>query len=72
MIRLTRIAAIAIAVAVFVRPAMAQRAPGEVLSRGVILYEELQLERAVVLLREVTSPSNAAAALGSPQTARGR
>ena len=61
MIRLTRIAAIAIAVAVFVRPAMAQRAPGEVLSRGVILYEELQLERAVVLLREVTSPSNAAA-----------
>ena len=40
------------------RPLPAQRAPGEVLNRGVILYEELQLERAVTLLREVMSPSN--------------
>lgn len=44
-------------------PLAAQRAPGEVLSRGVILYEELQLERAVTLLREVMSPSNAAATM---------
>jgi hypothetical protein len=44
----------------FARPVVAQRAPGEVLSRGVILFEELQLERAVVLLREVISPSNTA------------
>jgi hypothetical protein len=40
---------------------MAQRPPAEVLSRAVILYEELQLERAVTLLREVTSPSTVAA-----------
>ncbi len=58
---LVRTAAVVISVAVLSRSAMAQRAPGEVLSRGVILYEELQLERAVVLLREVTSPSNTAA-----------
>lgn len=46
----------------FARPLAAQqRAPGEVLSRAVILYEELQLERAVTLLREVMSPSNTAA-----------
>jgi hypothetical protein len=43
------------------RPLAAQRAPGEVLSRAVILYEELQLERAVTLFREVLSPSNTAA-----------
>jgi hypothetical protein len=43
------------------RPLAAQRAPGEVLSRAVILYEELQLERAVTLFREVVSPSNTAA-----------
>src|SRR5688572_7583553 len=43
------------------RPLAAQRAPSEVLSRAVILYEELQLERAVTLFREVMSPSNAAA-----------
>jgi hypothetical protein len=43
------------------RPLAAQRAPSEVLSRAVILYEELQLERAVTLLREVMSPSNTAA-----------
>jgi hypothetical protein len=43
------------------RPLLAQRTPGEVLSRAVILYEELQLERAVTLLRDVMSPSNAAA-----------
>ena len=41
-------------------PLGAQRPPGEVLSRAVILYEELQLERAVTLFREVMSPSNAA------------
>jgi hypothetical protein len=43
------------------RPLAAQRTPGEVLSRAVILYEELQLERALTLLREVISPSNTAA-----------
>ncbi|MGI8497608.1 MAG: hypothetical protein ACR2OG_08525 [Gemmatimonadaceae bacterium] len=37
----------------------AQRAPEETLQRAVILYEELQLERAVVLFRQVTSPSQA-------------
>lgn len=58
---LARSAAVAIAMAMLARPATAQRAPGEVLSRGVILYEELQLERAVILLREVISPSNTAA-----------
>jgi hypothetical protein len=42
------------------RPLAAQRAPAEVLSRAVILYEELQLERAVTLLRDVMSPSNTA------------
>ena len=45
------------------RPLAAQRTPGEVLSRGVILYEELQLERAVTLLREVVSPGNTAATM---------
>jgi tetratricopeptide (TPR) repeat protein len=59
MIRLRAVVAMAIAVAV-ARPLAAQRTPGEVLSRAVILYEELQLERAVTLLREVTSPSNTA------------
>jgi hypothetical protein len=57
---LLRIIVVMISLAALARPGMAQRAPGEVLSRGVILYEELQLERAVVLLREVTSPSNTA------------
>jgi hypothetical protein len=57
MIRLRPLIAMAIAMAV-ARPLAAQRTPGEVLSRAVILYEELQLERAVTLLREVTSPSN--------------
>ncbi len=37
----------------------AQRAPAEQLNRAIILYEELQLERAVVLFRGVVSPSNA-------------
>ena len=60
---LLRFAAVMISLAVLARAAVAQRAPGEVLSRGVILYEELQLERAVVLLREVTSPSNTAATM---------
>ena len=50
-----------IAAHMLARPLMAQRPPAEVLSRAVILYEELQLERAVTLLREVISPSNAAA-----------
>jgi len=58
-----RIIFVMISLAACARPAMAQRAAGEVLSRAVILYEELQLERAVVLLREVTSPSNAAATM---------
>lgn len=48
------------AVCALARPLAAQRTPGEVLTRGVILYEELQLERAVTLLREVVSPSSAA------------
>ena len=43
------------------RPLAAQRSPTEVLSRAVILYEELQLERAVVLLRDVASPDNGGA-----------
>lgn len=50
-----------VALGAIVRPLSAQRTPGEVLSRGVILYEELQLERAVTLLREVVSTSNTAA-----------
>ena len=58
-----RLIVVVISLAAFARPAMAQRAPGEVLSRAVILYEELQLERAAVLLREVTSPSNAGATM---------
>jgi hypothetical protein len=37
----------------------AQRSPAEQLNRAIILYEELQLERALVLLRDVVSPSNA-------------
>ena len=40
------------------RPLVAQRPPGEVLNRAVILYEELQLERAVTLFKELMSPSN--------------
>ena len=59
MIRLRALIAVAI-VAACARPVGAQRAPSEVLSRAIILYEELQLERAVTLLREVTSPSNTA------------
>jgi hypothetical protein len=59
MIGLRGLMAVAI-VATLARPVAAQRTPGELLSRGVILYEELQLERAVTLLREVTSPSNTA------------
>lgn len=43
------------------RPLSAQRTPTEVLTRAVILYEELQLERAVVLLRNVMSPDNSGA-----------
>ena len=45
------------------RSLSAQRSPAEVLGRGVILYEELQLERAVTLLREVVSPGNTAATM---------
>ncbi|HJU66741.1 MAG TPA: hypothetical protein VJ650_00740 [Gemmatimonadaceae bacterium] len=60
---LVRIAVVVTSVALLARPVPAQRAPAEVLSRGVILYEELQLERAVVLLREVTSPSNTSATM---------
>jgi hypothetical protein len=61
--RFLRIVVVMISLAAIARPGVAQRAPGEVLSRGVILYEELQLERAVVLLRDVTSPSNTAATM---------
>ena len=59
MIGLRAFVAMALALSL-ARPLAAQRAPGEVLARAVILYEELQLERAVTLLREVTSPSNTA------------
>ena len=38
---------------------MAQRSPAETMQRAVILYEELQLERAIVLLRQVLSTSAA-------------
>lgn len=61
--RLLRIIVVMISLGALARSAMAQRAPGEVLSRGVILYEELQLERAAVLLREVTSPSTTTATM---------
>lgn len=61
--RLLRITVVMISLVALARPGVAQRAPGEVLSRGVILYEELQLERAIVLLRDVTSPSNTAATM---------
>ena len=57
----SRIGIVVLALGVLAGPLSAQRAPGEVLSRGVILYEELQLERAVTLFREVMSPSNTAA-----------
>ena len=56
-----RVVAASAALIALAGPLVAQRAPGEVLSRGVILYEELQLERAVTLLREVVSPSNTVA-----------
>ena len=59
--RALRLILAVVAVGAMVRPLAAQRAPGEVLSRGVILYEELQLERAVTLLREVVSTSNTTA-----------
>jgi hypothetical protein len=58
-----RVMTVALSLAALARPVCAQRAPGEVLSRGIILYEELQLERAAVLLREVTSPSNTVATM---------
>ena len=60
---LRRLVVVMISLVALARAGAAQRAPGEVLSRGVILYEELQLERAAVLLREVTSPSNTAATM---------
>ena len=63
MMRLVRVFIVALSLVAIAPPVFAQRAPGEVLSRGIILYEELQLERAVVLLREVTSPSNTAATM---------
>ena len=58
--RVLRIILAILAAGAIARSVSAQRAPGEVLNRGVILYEELQLERAVTLLREVMSPSNVA------------
>lgn len=48
-----------LAAVAFTMPLAAQRPPAEQLNRAVILYEELQLERAVILLREVVSPGNA-------------
>ena len=60
---LRRLVVVMISLVALARAGAAQRAPGEVLSRGVILYEELQLERAAGLLREVTSPSNTAATM---------
>lgn len=47
------------------RPLTAQRSPAETMQRAVILYEELQLERAIVLLRQVVSTS--AAGQASPE-----
>ena len=47
------------------RAVMAQRSPAETMQRAVILYEELQLERAIVLLRQVISTS--AAGQASPE-----
>ena len=61
--RLLRAIVVMLLLVALAQPAFAQRAPGEVLSRGIILYEELQLERAAVLLREVTSPSNTSATM---------
>lgn len=50
----------ALATALGAAPAAAQRPASEQLDRAVILYEELQLERAVTLLREVLSPTQRA------------
>jgi hypothetical protein len=58
-----RVIVVMLSLVTLAHPVFAQRAPGEVLSRGIILYEELQLERAVVLLREVTSPSTTVATM---------
>lgn len=61
--RLLRATVVTFSLVALAQPVFAQRAPGDVLSRGIILYEELQLERAVVLLRDVTSPSNTTATM---------
>lgn len=51
---------IALATASGAAPVAAQRPASEQLERAIILYEELQLERAVTLLREVLSPTQRA------------
>lgn len=59
MMSVTRLAAaIAIAVATAARPALAQSSTAESLGQATKLYEDLQVERALVLLRQVISPSS--------------
>lgn len=50
------------------RALLAQRSPAETMQRAVILYEELQLERAIVFLRQVISPSAAGQASAEQRT----
>ena len=57
--RCMRLSLAAIALATLAPAVAAQRSPAEQLNRAIILYEELQLERAVVLFRDVVSPGNA-------------
>lgn len=53
-----RAAAVALLVAVPAAPAAAQSNTAETLTAAVRLFEDLQVERAVVLLRQVVSPSS--------------
>jgi tetratricopeptide (TPR) repeat protein len=57
--RRTRLLVSGLALATLAPALAAQRSPAEQLNRAIILYEELQLERAVVLFRDVVSPGNA-------------
>lgn len=56
--RLMLLAAAMLALAVAPRPAVAQSSTAESLAQATKLYEDLQVERALVLLRQVISPSS--------------
>ena len=56
--RLARVVVPALLMGTFARPAGAQGNTAETLTGAVRLYEDLQVERAVVLLRQVISPSS--------------